>query len=213
MKRADRAAAHFEQAARRAPLARRGVDGLGRSAFGDRWTRGCARDRSRGPETESEQRAARGTRRRHVPSAAQTRRSGRGLRRPLSRCCPRMPSIRQQLGELQRDLGQIDAALASLRDAVAVDPTNASGMERAGDDAWRQRTPGRSRRRRSARRLRATARIIATASISDSSSSARAAADEARPYFEQDAAARARLRAGARGAPEASRRSAAGSSS
>ena len=43
-----------------------------------------------------------------------------------------MPSVRQRLGELQRDLGQIDAALASLREAVAVDPTSASAWNALG---------------------------------------------------------------------------------
>ena len=45
---------------------------------------------------------------------------------------PKDASIRQRLGELQRDLGQVDAALASLRDAVAVDATNASAWNALG---------------------------------------------------------------------------------
>ena len=40
--------------------------------------------------------------------------------------------IRQRLGETQRDLGHIDKALASLREAVAVDPTNASAWNALG---------------------------------------------------------------------------------
>ena len=41
-------------------------------------------------------------------------------------------TIRQRLGELHRDLGRIDSALASLRDAVAVDPASAPAWNALG---------------------------------------------------------------------------------
>src|SRR6185503_1162572 len=45
---------------------------------------------------------------------------------------PADPGVRERLGTLQRDLGQVDAALASFRDAVAVDPTSASAWNALG---------------------------------------------------------------------------------
>ena len=112
---------------------RRGVDGLGRSASGDRWTRSRRwRSFARAGTTI---RAAHNWRSLEADLCLRLRRPDEAVaafqvRR--SRCCPTMRRVRQQLGELQRDLGQIDAALASLRDAVAVDATNASAWNALG---------------------------------------------------------------------------------
>ena len=72
-------------------VARRGVDGLGRSASGDRRTGVCARDRSRGPQTESGR--ARGSRYSTPTCAFACGDPAKRWRRskPLSRFCPRMP--------------------------------------------------------------------------------------------------------------------------
>jgi len=131
MKRADRAAAHFEQAARRAPL------------LEEAWT-GWAEARL---ATDGPQSALAIVRegRKHNPHSPQLavldgdiclrlRRADEAVAAfeaalPL---LPRDGSIRQRLGELQRDLGHIDAAVASLREAVAVDPTSAPAWNALG---------------------------------------------------------------------------------
>ena len=131
MKRADRAAAHFEQAARRAPL------------LEEAWT-GWAEARL---ATDGPQSALAIVRegRKHNPHSPQLAVLDGDLclrlRRPeeaaaaFEAALPLLPkdaSIRQRLGELQRDLGHVDAALASLRDAVAVDPTSAPAWNALG---------------------------------------------------------------------------------
>jgi choline-sulfatase len=131
MKRFDRAAAHFEQAARRAPL----VD--------EAWT-GWANARL---ATDGPQAALAIVRdgRKQNPHSSQLALADADLclrlRRPEEAVAafeaalpllPRDGSIRQRLAEVQRDLGRVDAALASLRDAVAVDPTNASAWNALG---------------------------------------------------------------------------------
>ena len=131
MKLADRAAAHFEQAARRAPL------------LEEAWT-GWAEARLATDGPESALAIVREGRKRN-PESPRLAVLDAGLclrlRRPadavsgFKAALPLLPhdgSIRQQLGELQRDLGQIDAALASLRDAVAVDATRASAWNALG---------------------------------------------------------------------------------
>lgn len=131
MKRPDRAAPHFEQAARRAPLVE------------EAWT-GWAESRlaTGGPEAAL---AIVREGRSHNPGGAQLALAEATLclrlRRPdeaiaayksAAALLPRDAVVRQQLGELQRDLGQVDAALATLRDAVAVDATNASAWNALG---------------------------------------------------------------------------------
>ena len=131
MKRADRAAAHFEQAARRAPL------------LEEAWT-GWAEARL---ATDGPQAALAIVRegRQHNPRSPQLAVLDGDmclrLRKPdeavaaFEAALPLLPkdaSIRQRLGEIQRDLGHVDAALVSLREAVAVDPTNASAWNALG---------------------------------------------------------------------------------
>ena len=131
MKRPEQAAPHFEQAARRGPLVE------------EAWT-GWAESRlaTAGPEAAlAIVREGRG----HNPGGAQLALAEATLclrlRRPeeavtayqsAAALLPRDASVRQQLGELQRDLGQVDAALATLRDAVAVDAANASAWNALG---------------------------------------------------------------------------------
>jgi arylsulfatase A-like enzyme/Tfp pilus assembly protein PilF len=131
LKRFDRAAAHFEQAARRATL------------LEEAWT-GWAEARL---ATDGPQSALAIVRegRKHNPHSPQLAVLDGDLclrlRRPeeaaaaFEAALPLLPkdaSIRQRLGELQRDLGHVDAALASLRDAVAVDPTSAPAWNALG---------------------------------------------------------------------------------
>jgi arylsulfatase A-like enzyme/Tfp pilus assembly protein PilF len=131
IKRFDRAAAHFEQAARRAPL------------LEEAWT-GWAEARLVTDGPESALAIVREGRRQspHSPQLAvldadlclRLHRPGDAVAAfeaalPL---LPRDASIRQRLGEVHRDLGHVDAALASLRDAVAVDPTSAPAWNALG---------------------------------------------------------------------------------
>src|SRR5262245_32725801 len=130
-KRIDRAAWHFEQAARRSPMSE------------DAWTGWAdARLVIDGPEaalaTVREGRKENSAAARLAVAEADL---CQRLRRPVEAIAayeaalpllPKNASIRQRLGELQRDLGRIDAALASLRDAVAVDPTNAAAWNALG---------------------------------------------------------------------------------
>ena len=131
IKRFDRAAAHFEQAARRAPL------------LEEAWT-GWAEARLVTDGPESALAIVREGRRQnpHSPQLAvldadlclRLHRPGDAVAAfeaalPL---LPRNASIRQRLGEVHRDLGHVDAALASLRDAVAVDPTSAPAWNALG---------------------------------------------------------------------------------
>jgi arylsulfatase A-like enzyme/Tfp pilus assembly protein PilF len=97
MNRADRAAVHFEQAARRAPMLEEAWIG---------WADMCLRL--------------------HKPEQAVA-----ALKAALP-LLPRDATIRQRLGEVQRDLGHIDAALVSLRDAVTVDPASAPAWNALG---------------------------------------------------------------------------------
>ena len=97
LKRFDRAAPHFEQAARRAPLLEEAWTG---------WVN--ARLATHGPQ-----------------SALDVVREGRAHN-------PRSTTLAIIEGELQRDLGHVDAALATLRDAVAVDATSASAWNALG---------------------------------------------------------------------------------
>jgi choline-sulfatase len=131
MKRFDRAAPHFEEAARRGPLVE------------EAWT-GWAESQQAlaGPEAAL---AIVRDGRQHNPGGAQLALAEAALclrlRRPgeavaaykaAAALLPNDGSVRQQLGELQRDLGGVDAALATLRDAVAVDPANASAWNALG---------------------------------------------------------------------------------
>jgi arylsulfatase A-like enzyme/tetratricopeptide (TPR) repeat protein len=131
MKRFDRAAPHFEQAAHRAPLVE------------EAWT-GWAESRMAiaGPDAAL---AIVREGRNHNPGGAQLalaeatlclrlRRPGEAVAayQAAAALLPRSATVRQQLGELQRDLGQIEPALATLRDAVAVDATNASAWNALG---------------------------------------------------------------------------------
>jgi choline-sulfatase len=131
MKRFDEAAPQFEQAARRAPLVEEAWTG---------WAE--ARLAAAGPDAAL---AIVRDGRTHNPGGAQLALAEAALcvrlRRPAEAVAayqsaatllPRDASVRQQLGELQRDLGQVDAALATLRDAVAVDATNASAWNALG---------------------------------------------------------------------------------
>jgi choline-sulfatase len=131
MKRADRAATHFEQAARRAPL------------LEEAWTGWAdARVATGGPEPALA--IVREGRKQNPRSGSlavlegdlclRLRRSAEAVA-AFEAALPLLPkdaSIRQRLGELQRDLGRVDAALVSLRDAVAVDSTNASAWNALG---------------------------------------------------------------------------------
>ena len=131
MKRTDRAAVHFEQAARRAPLLEEAWTG---------WAE--ARLATHGPEPALA--IVREGRKQNPDRAGLALLDARLcllLRRPgeaiaaYKAALPLLPTdanVRQQLGELQRDLGQIDAALTTLRDAVVVDPANASAWNALG---------------------------------------------------------------------------------
>jgi tetratricopeptide (TPR) repeat protein len=175
MKRPDRAAPHFEQAARRAPL------------LEEAW-KGWADARLAMGEPEAALAIVRDGRKHNPNNPRLAVIEGDlclRLRRPeeamaaFEAALPLLPgdaTIRQRIGELHRDLGQIDARLASLRDAVAVDPASAPAWNALGHDARWQRPSRRSHRGPSARQSRATPPIIATSSISGSRSSARAAA-------------------------------------
>ena len=131
LKRADRAATHFEQAVRRAPLLEEAWKG---------WAE--ARLATGGPASAL---AIVREGRKHNPRSPQLVVLDADmclrLRRPeeavaaFEAALPLLPkdaAIRLRLGELQRDLGHIDAALASLRDAVTVDPTNAPSWNALG---------------------------------------------------------------------------------
>jgi choline-sulfatase len=131
LKRPARAAPHFEQAARRAPL------------LEEAWT-GWADARLATDGPEAALKVVREGRKQNPRSASLAVLDADlciRLRRPdeavaaLQAALPLRPgdgSIRERLGTVQRDLGQIDAALASLRDAVAVDSTNASAWNSLG---------------------------------------------------------------------------------
>ena len=131
MKRADRAAAHFEEAARRAPLLEEAWTGWAQARLatdGPQAALAIVRE-GRKQNPHSPQLA--------VLDADMCVR----LRRPdeaaaaFEAALPLLPSdasIRQRLGEIQRDLGHIDAAVASFRDAVAVDPTSAPAWNALG---------------------------------------------------------------------------------
>jgi len=131
MKRPDRAAPHFEQAARRAPL------------LEEAW-KGWADARLAMGEPEAALAIVRDGRKHNPNNPRLAVIEGDlclRLRRPeeamaaFEAALPLLPgdaTIRQRIGELHRDLGQIDAALASLRDAVAVDPTNAPAWNALG---------------------------------------------------------------------------------
>ena len=131
MKRPDRAAAHFEQAARRAPLLEEAWTGLA-----------DARLATEGPESAlAIVREGRAQNPHSAPLAIADADLCLRLRRPGEAVAafeaalplaPKDASIRQRLGELQRDLGHVDAALASLRDAVAVDATSAPAWNALG---------------------------------------------------------------------------------
>jgi tetratricopeptide (TPR) repeat protein len=138
LKRADRAAAHFEKAARRAPL------------LDEAWT-GWAEARLATDGPQAALAIVREGRKQnpHSPQLAVLDADMcLRLRRPdeavaaFEAALPLLPkdaSIRQRLGEIQRDLGYVDAALVSLREAVAVDPSsapawNALGMTLGGNE-------------------------------------------------------------------------------
>jgi tetratricopeptide (TPR) repeat protein len=131
MRRLDRAVAHFEQAARRAPL------------LEEAWT-GWAEARL---VTDGPQSALPIVRegRRQIPRGAQLAVLDAEICVRLNKpeeavaayeaalpLLPKDATIRQRLGEIQRDLGHVDAALTSLRQAVAVDPTSASAWNALG---------------------------------------------------------------------------------
>jgi arylsulfatase A-like enzyme/Tfp pilus assembly protein PilF len=136
LKRPDRAAAQFEQAARRAPRLEEAWTGWAESRFA-----------VSGPEPAL---AIVREGRKQNPNGGQLAvlegEMCLRLRRPdeavaaFQAALPLLPKdavIRQRLGELQRDLGQVEAAVASFRDAVAVDPGsgaawNALGMTLGG---------------------------------------------------------------------------------
>jgi choline-sulfatase len=131
MNRADRAAAHFEQAARRAPLLEEAWTGWAEASLatdGPQAAIAIVRE-GRQKNPRSSQLAvldADMSLRLHKPDDAV---AAFEAALPL---LPRDASIRQRLGEVQRDLGHIDAALVSLRDAVAVDPSNAPAWNALG---------------------------------------------------------------------------------
>jgi len=131
LKRPDRAAVQFEQAARRAPRLEEAWTGWAEARFA-----------LSGPEPAL---AIVREGRKQNPGGAQLAvleaEMCLRLRRPdeavaaFQAALPLLPKdavIRQRLGELQRDLGRVDAALASLRDAVAVDPGNAAAWNALG---------------------------------------------------------------------------------
>ena len=131
LKQFDRAASNFEEAVRRAPLLEEAWTG---------WAE--ARLATQGPEAA---RAIVRKGREQIPNGASLllleARVAVRLRRPdeavtaykaVLPLLPRDGTIRQELGELQRDLGQIDAALATLREAVAVEPANAGAWNALG---------------------------------------------------------------------------------
>jgi choline-sulfatase len=131
MKRFDRAAKHFEQAARRAPLLEEAWTGWADARLA---TEGAA-------SALAIVREGRKTNPRSGPLAVADADLCLRLRTPdeavaaFQAALPLLPkdaTIRQRLGELQRDLGHIDAALASLRDAVAVDDTSAPAWNALG---------------------------------------------------------------------------------
>jgi choline-sulfatase len=131
MQRFDRAAPHFEQAARRAPLVEEAWTGWAQSRLataGPEAALTIVRDgRSKNPGGAQLALA-------EANLCVRLRRPGEAVAayRSAAALLPGDASVRQQLGELQRDLGQVDAALATLRDAVAVDATNASAWNALG---------------------------------------------------------------------------------
>jgi choline-sulfatase len=131
LKRKEAAAPHFEQAARRAPLleeawigwadARLATDGAGAAL------KVVREARTQNP--------------RSAELALLDADLSLQLRKPeeavatLQAALPLLPadgSIRERLGTIQRDLGHVDAAIASFRDAVAVDATSASAWNALG---------------------------------------------------------------------------------
>jgi len=131
LKRPDRAAEQFEQAARRAPRLEEAWTGWAEARF----------DAS-GPEPALA--IVREGRKQNPRSAQLAVLEGEmclRLHRPeeamaaFQAALPLLPKdavLRQRLGELQRDLGHVDAALASLRDAVTVDPGSAAAWNALG---------------------------------------------------------------------------------
>jgi tetratricopeptide (TPR) repeat protein len=131
MKRPARAAAHFEQAAHRAP------------ALEEAWTGWAeARHASAGPAgalavvREGRTRNPRSAQLLMLEADLCLR-----LRKPreavvaYEAALPLLPKdgvLRQRLGELLRDLGETEAALARLHEAVQVDPTNAAAWNALG---------------------------------------------------------------------------------
>ena len=127
----DRAAPHFEQAARRAPLLEEAWVGWAEARFAIDGAAPALRI-----VREARTKNPRGAQLALLEADLSLR-----LRRPeeaiaaLSAALPLMPhdaAIRERLGTLQRDLGQVDAALASFRDAVAVDASSASAWNALG---------------------------------------------------------------------------------
>jgi tetratricopeptide (TPR) repeat protein len=104
MKRADRAAAHFEQAARRAPLLEEAWTG---------WAE--ARLATHGPQ-----------------AALAIVRDGRKQNPKSAQLAALDGTLCVRLGEIERDRGHVDAALASFRHAVAADPTSAPAWNALG---------------------------------------------------------------------------------
>ena len=104
MKRADRAASHFEQAARRAPL------------LEEAWV-GWAETRlaTNGPQ-----------------AALAVVREGRKQNAKSSQLAALDGTLCVRLGEIERDRGRVGAALVRFREAVAVDPTNAPAWNALG---------------------------------------------------------------------------------
>jgi tetratricopeptide (TPR) repeat protein len=129
--RPGRAAAHFEQAVRRAPLLEEAWAG---------WAE--ARRASAGPAAALA--VVREGRNRNPRSAQLPMLEAElclRLRRPREAVAayeaalplvPKDASLRQQLGELLRDLGDVEAGLARLREAVQVDPTSAPAWNALG---------------------------------------------------------------------------------
>ena len=126
-----RAAPHFEQAARRAPLLEEAWAG---------WAE--ARRASAGPDAALA--VVREGRSRNPRSAQLLMLEAElclRLRKPREAVAayeaalsllPKDASLRQQLGELLRDLGDVEAALARLHEAVRVDPANAAAWNALG---------------------------------------------------------------------------------
>jgi arylsulfatase A-like enzyme/Tfp pilus assembly protein PilF len=130
-RRPDRAAVHFEQAARRAP------------ALEDAWTGWAgARRASAGPAAAlAVVREGRG----HNPKSSRLwlleaelclrLRKPREAIAAYEAALPLAPKdgvLRQRLGELLRDSGQVDAAIERLRESVAVDPASAAAWNALG---------------------------------------------------------------------------------